>query len=196
MRIYFSVLVLFISIQVIAQSDIGKFKKFEIGTEFQLYPVGYIPTLTTNYYLNENLALRFRIGGNFANRQDFSGLNDDEKAKGYGGSIGVYKFLKPNKTGKFFIGFSIDGWNMWVKWIDKSELINKGETYNLVIQPWINAGYYYNLNKNISIGGGLGFGREINVITKGEEVGQGFMGSLTIGTNIKFLLYLNIVKRF
>ena len=32
--------------------------------------------------------LRFKLGGNFANREDFSGFNNDEVAENFGGSIG------------------------------------------------------------------------------------------------------------
>lgn len=159
----------------------------EFGAELQLYPVGYIPTITSNIFIKKNTALRFRIGGNFANRQDFSRLNDDEIAKGFGGSIGLIKYF-PNRKGNFIAGFTVDGWNMWTDWKDEVNSSNPkiGTTYNLVIQPWINAGYLYKLSNKWNTGLTLGFGREINAITSGEKVGEGWMGSLTLTTNYTF----------
>ncbi|MFK5959718.1 MAG: hypothetical protein QM495_12730 [Lutibacter sp.] len=156
----------------------------EFGTELQLYPVGYMPTITSNIFIKNNIALRFRIGGNFANRQDFSGLNDEEIVKGFGGSIGLVKYF-PYRKGNFIAGFTVDGWNMWTDWKDElnTSTPKSGTTYNLVIQPWINAGYLYKLSEKWSTGLTLGIGREINAITSGKQVGEGWIGSLTLTTN-------------
>jgi hypothetical protein len=54
-----------------------------------------------------------------------------------------------------------------------------GTTYNLVIQPLVNTGYLYNLSNKWNTGISLGFGREINIITRGENVGEGWMGIAT-----------------
>lgn len=87
---------LLLSMQSNAQSEeIKTNKKIEIGTELQLYPVGFMPMITSNVSLKDDLALRFRLGGNFANRQNLSGYNDNAVAKGFGGSIGVVKYFSP-----------------------------------------------------------------------------------------------------
>jgi len=160
------------------------FHKVEIGLELQRYPAGYIPTITSNFFLKEKLSLRFRIGGNFADRSGFSEYNDEEIATGFGGSIGVQKYF-PYKKGNFVVGFSVDGWNMWTDWKDEVNTLNpqQGTTYNLVIQPWLNAGYLYQLSKRWNTGLTIGVGREFNVITSGENVGEGWMGILTFSTN-------------
>lgn len=159
----------------------------EFGAELQLYPVGIMPTITSNIFIKNNLALRFRVGGNFANRQDFSGYNDDEIAKGFGVSMGLVKYF-PYRKGNFIAGFTIDGWNMWTNWKDDVNTANpqNGTTFNFVIQPWINAGYLLKLSKKWSSGLTLGFGREINVITSGKQVGEGWIGLLTLTTNFSF----------
>ncbi len=71
---------------------------------------------------------------------------------------------------------------MKTDWIDNNE---KGTTKNLVIQPWINGGYLYDFSNKFNAGLTLGFGREINTFNRGEEVGQGFMGSISVQANFK-----------
>lgn len=175
-----------ISMQSFAQSEESKTrKKIEIGTELQVYPVGFMPMITSNVFLNEKWALRFRIGGNFADRQDFSGYNDDEVAKGFGGSFGVVKYFSPWGKGQPFVGLTLDTWNMWTEWQDGLQTSNptSGTTYNVVLQPWANAGYQYPISGKWNTGISVGFGREINVITRGEKVGEGWMGIATFSVN-------------
>lgn len=162
-------------------------KKIEFGTEIQLYPVGYITTITSNIFIKENLAIRLRAGGNFADREDFSGRNDDEKAEGFGGSVGLVKYF-PYRRGNFIAGVNLDGWNMWTDWKDGVNTANptEGTTYNLVVQPWVNGGYLYDVSKKLNMGLTAGFGREINVITSGEKVGEGWIGSLSLIANFSF----------
>jgi len=169
-----------------AQSKEPLKHKVELGTELQLYPVGYMPMLTSNVFLNEKWALRFRIGGNFADRQDFSGFNDHETAEGFGGSAGVVRYI-PYGNGHVIIGASIDTWNMWTDWKDglNTSAPTSGQTYNLVLQPWINGGYLFDVSNKWNAGASVGLGREINVITRGEKVGEGWMGILTLSVNYK-----------
>ena len=177
-----------ISVQSYSQSKETKTgRKIEVGTEFQLYPVGFMPLITTNIFLKEDWALRFRLGGNFANRKDFSGYNDDEVAKGFGGSIGIVKYFPSWWKGKTFVGATIDNWNMWTQWQDGLQTPNPttGTTYNFVIQPWMNVGYQYPITSKWNVATSIGIGREINVITSGQKVGEGWMGIATISTNFK-----------
>lgn len=179
---------LLISMQSYSQSEESKtIKKIEIGTELQLYPVGFMPMITSNVFLNEKWALRFRIGGNFADRQDFSDYNEDEVAKGFGGSFGMIKYFSLWGKGQPFVGLTLDTWNMWTKWQDGLQTSNStsGTTYNLVLQPWANAGYQYPLSNKWNVAASGGFGREINVITRGAKVGEGWMGIFTITTNYR-----------
>lgn len=174
------------SMQSFAQSVESKTrKKIEIGTELELYPAGFIPMITSNYFLNDRWALRFRIGGNFADRQDFSGYNDDEVAKGFGGSFGIIKYFSSWGEGQPFVGLSLDTWNMWTKWQDGLKTLDPttGTTYNLVLQPWANVGYQYPISSKWNAGISVGLGREINLITRGEQVGEGWIGVATFSVN-------------
>ncbi len=175
------VVFLLFPILIFSQTIENKKTKIEFGTELELYPVGYMPTITSNVFIKDDVALRFRIGANFANRKDFSGLNDDEVAKGFGASVGIVKYFLFWK-GNIIAGFTTDFWNMKTKWKDG---IQSGETKNLVVQPWINGGYLYDFSNKFNAGLTLGFGREINTFNRGEEVGQGWMGILTISANYK-----------
>ncbi len=182
---FFMTSLLLVSIQLFSQTDDSiSNKKIEIGTELQLYPVGYMTMLTSNIFLNDKWAIRLRLGGNFADRQDFSDYNDDEKAEGFGATAGFVRYF-PYKNGHFIAGAYFDTWNMWTRWKDgiKTDTPTSGQTYNLVIQPWINGGYIYNLSDKLNIGASIGLGREINAITRGEKVGEGWMGIATVFLN-------------
>lgn len=184
-KTFFCIVLILLYIPMFSQANDNKSnKKIELGTELQLYPVGYMPMITSNIFVKDTWALRFRIGGNFADREDFSGFNDDEIAKGFGGSFGLVKYV-PYWKGNIIFGATLDTWNMWTKWKDGLDTLNptSGTTYNLVIQPWVNAGYLYNLSNQWNTGISIGLGREINVITRGEDVGEGWMGIVTFSVN-------------
>ena len=174
-----------LSLSVFSQvkSD-STFHKVEIGPELQFYPAGYIIAISSNIFIKESLAIRLKVGGNFADREGFSDYNDEEKAKGFGGGIGLVKYF-PYKKGNFIAGIEVDVWNMWTDWKDEVDSSNpqSGTTYNLVVQPWLNAGYLYNVSENLNVGLTLGVGREINVITNGEAVGEGWIGLLSFVAN-------------
>jgi len=177
-----------ITMQSYSQSEeIKTNKKIEIGTELQLYPVGFMPMITSTIFIREEWALRFRLGGNFASRQDFSGYNDNEVASGFGGSVGVVKYFSPWGKGQPFVGLTLDTWNMWTRWQDELQTSNPttGTTYNVVLQPWANAGYQYPISSKWNVAASIGFGREINIITRGERVGEGWMGIVTFSVNYK-----------
>ena len=175
------ILLLMISFISFSQSHERTKMKVEIGFEIEKYPVGFIPTLTSNVFLKKNLALRFRVGGNFADRGNKSGFNNSEIAKGFGASVGIVKYFLV-KRAHIIAGFATDFWFMKTDWIDNSV---KGTTTNLVIQPWISTGYLYDFSNIFNAGIVLGFGREINTFNKGEQVGQGFMGSISVQANCK-----------
>jgi hypothetical protein len=151
-----------------------------IGGSVQVYPAGVILNLVGMKNLSDRKAILLRLGINLANRKDFSEYNDKETGGGFGASIG-YRYFFPIKTGNFFAGLNTDIWNMWINWENEVVPPNKanGQSYTLVVQPWIEAGYEYPFKKNnFYIGLSTGFGREINVITSGKDVGQGWMNSV------------------
>ena len=59
--------------------------------------------------------------------------------------------------------------------------MTSGTTYTLVVQPWLEAGYFFNLkNSSSQIGITSGFGREINAISDGKDVAQGWIASVSV----------------
>lgn len=152
------------------------------GVSFQFYPAGIIATLNAEHFISDNTSLVYRLGGNFANRKDFSNENDHETGSGFGGSLGFKKHF-PQKKGSLVAGFNLDVWNLWIDWENNIGLQNEtsGTTYTLVAQPWFEAGYLFNLkNTSSKLGLTAGFGREINAITNGKDVAQDWIASLSI----------------
>lgn len=163
-----------------AQSEENQNK---LGFGLQVYPAGLIPTAQFIWQLNDQDAIFFRAGYNLADRKDFSPVNDNEKGGGPGGTIG-YKRTWARAKGAFYGGLQMDIWQMSIDWNDDIETKSprNGVTDITVLQPWFDVGYQLPIGSSASaIFGGLGFGREINIITKGDEVAQGWMGSLNIG---------------
>ena len=150
-----------------------------IGLAIQYYPAGIIGTLNVQIPLQKHDFVIYRLGGNFANRKTFSPYNDYEKGGGFGASVGYQKYFIL-KRGKIVAGINTDIWNMWIHWENDMVTSNPttGKTYTLVLQPWVEAGYFLNFkNSNIQIGLTTGFGREINIVTNGKGVGQGWINS-------------------
>jgi len=161
--------------------------KIQIGIEHDVYPAGKIPGLivgTTGMY---KYTWNYRVAVNLARRKDYSGLNDDERGWGPGVSIGLRYYPNMRKTG-WFGGLRSDLWYMSINWIDHSEPIDRGVTKIWVVQPTFELGYVFELNENWNLGLAFTNGVEVNVITKGEEVGQGWITLGAVRLTRKFNL--------
>ncbi|MEO0570806.1 MAG: hypothetical protein AAF039_03805 [Bacteroidota bacterium] len=155
-------------------------KEVRLGVSAQFYPAGFIPTLMVEPFLNEDWSLLFRVGANITDRQDFSDFNDSEEGEGFGGSIGVRKHF-PLKKGKITAGFITDLWALEIDWTDADALPTSGTTDVLVLQPYLEAGYFFPFkNSSSQLGATIGFGREINIDTSGEEVEADFILSIAL----------------
>ena len=179
LTLFFIFCVNFIFSQKNKDTDLTSNNNF--GVSVQVYPAGIIPSINYEYHLSKTSSLQHRLGINIINRQDFSDENDEEKGFGIGGMIGYrYHFLNPK--GEFIIGANFDVWNTWIDWRnDINETIQtSGNTYTLVLQPWLEAGYFFKFKNKSKLGITAGFGREINAITNGKEVAQGWIGSLSL----------------
>lgn len=153
-----------------------------LGVNLQLYPAGIITSIHAEKFMNPHNAMILRLGGNFANRKNFSAYNDNEKGNGLGATVG-YRHYFDLKTGRLLIGGNTDIWNMWIHWRNKvgQDKETHGTTYTLVLQPWLEAGYVYPLSHSpLQVGLTTGFGREINIVTSGKAVGQGWMNSVLL----------------
>jgi hypothetical protein len=156
--------------------------KFQVGAEVQWYPAGWLIGPVANYFISPKHILNFRAAINIADRHNWSGLNDDERGTGYGGSVG-YRYLFTPAKNSFLIGARVDLFNTKIKWKNNIGTAQQtsGTTTTLVLQPSVELGYRIKLKNqkwNILFAGGIG--EEINVRTKGRDVGQGGMWLLSV----------------
>lgn len=174
----FLIISLGIPVTVKAQQEPSKFL---LGASIQAYPAGIIPTINLEHQVKENQSIVYRIGVNIIDRQDFSEENDNETGFGYGGSAG-YRLHFPTGKNEFIAGINLDLWNTRIDWQDNLDTAapTSGTTDTFVVQPWLEGGYFLHLNDTSKLGVTAGFGREINVITDGDAVGQGFIASLSL----------------
>lgn len=156
--------------------------KFQTGVEVQWYPAGWLIGPAANYFISAKHILNFRAAINIADRHNWSGLNDDERGTGYGGSVG-YRYLFTPAKNSFLIGARVDLFNTKIKWKNNIGTVQQtsGITTTLVLQPSAELGYRIMLTNsrwNILFAGGIG--EEINIRTKGRDVGQGGMWLLSV----------------
>lgn len=162
--------------------------KHIIGFEFEGYPAGQMYGLRFEHHWgNTNQQeINLRLGYNRAFRYNWSGLNDDEQGGGFGFSVGYrYHFL--HKSGfNLFVGARTDIWQMSIFWKDYDNIPQNGTTHITVLQPSAEAGIRLMLTNTISATFYGGIGQEINVATKGKEVGQGgmYIWGATLGYTI------------
>lgn len=161
---------LFCSTFSIAQST----KSFDVGLEVQAYPTGIIPGIHLEWGLSEKDGLLTRIGYNLVRHRDL-GKHEDERGGGFGFTLGYRRYFKANRNG-LFIGAKSDIWFNKIDWKDKigQSAEVSGQTDITVLQPTAELGYVFNLGENGWIlVPSVAFGAEINVKTKGSEVGEG-----------------------
>ena len=185
MKLTFTSLLILLLVTVSSYGQNQDFtKKTELGVSGQVYPAGIIPTINLQHFFNEKSSLLVRAGLNIVDRQDFSDLNLTEEGTGFGGTVGYRKHY-PSGKGEFIAGINLDVWSLDIDWTDidpnfPTNIIS-GSTYTLVVQPWLEGGYFLPIKNTTSkIGLTLGFGREINAITSGDEVEQDFIGSISL----------------
>ena len=164
------------------EQKITTISRFLAGAEVQWYPAGWLIGPVANYRITPKHILNTRIAINIANRHNWSGLNDDERGVGYGGSIGYRYLFHPSKN-SFFIGTRGDLFRSVIKWKNKpgTPQETSGSTTIIVYQPSAELGYWLNTaHDKLHIVFAGGAGKEINVKTTGREVGQGGMWLLSI----------------
>lgn len=149
--------------------------KLLVGADVQWYPAGWIIAPSVGYFVAPKHVVSARVGVNLADRKDFSGLNDDEKGTGFGGSIG-YRFVFTPKKNSFFLGARVDLWGMKIKWKDKigTPQATNGTTKITIFEPTAEVGYWLKVkNSKLNLLFSGGGGAEINIKTNGKEVGEG-----------------------
>ena len=155
--------------------------KFQIGTELQWYPAGWISGIVSNFFISPKHIINVRAAFNIADRYNWSGLNDDERGTGYGGSIG-YRYKLKAKKSSIFIGTRGDLFRTKINWRNKLNTPQEtsGSTIIIVYQPSLETGYWFlSKNKKWSFVAAGGIGQEVNIKTIGKAVGQGGMWLLS-----------------
>jgi hypothetical protein len=159
-----------------------------LGFEAQWYPAGYQLMLTHELGISEKDAFHVKLGYNIARRQDFSPYNDLENGGGWGFTLGYRHYFSEAVSG-FYVGGRVDLWWLTIDWEDglNNPSPTMGTTNITVLQPTGEVGYLYNIpDSPLSIGINAAAGWEINVVTDGEEVGQGAIGLL--GLRLRYRL--------
>ena len=154
----------------------------EIGPRIEAYPAGVISNLQVSIFSGEKSAWNIKAGYNLTDRKDFGEFDNEEGGGlGFGGDYRYY-FKSGNKG--FYAEAGVELWFMKIDWLSRSDDIAipdiTGQTDITVLQPTIGVGYQLrSQNNNWAATLGLTVGREVNIKTKGESVGQ---GGITIGT--------------
>ena len=147
--------------------------------ETQWYPAGYEFMVSGEYGVTANDAFHLKLGYNLARRKNFSPYNDFENGGGIGATLGYRRYFTGNSNSGLYIGVRTDIWSLSIDWEDADATPNAGTTKIVVLQPTGEIGYLYQFPESpIAIGLNAAAGWEVNIVTKGEEVGEGRMGLL------------------
>lgn len=165
------------------------FAQNSIQLETQAYPAGIIPGVRFDFNIGNNSYLTSRIGYNFTDRQDF-GKNDNEEGGGPGFGIGYVRsdFISSDLS----VHIRTDLWFMDIDWRDSQTICGtvspcfeqgiNGTSEIIILQPTVGIEYMIPSSTNLFLKPSLSFGYEINIKTKGREVGEGAI--LLIGLSL------------
>jgi len=124
---------------------------------------------------------------NKADRKDF-GEHQNEEGDGFGAGLVYKRFVVQDSSG-FYIGLENFVWILEIDWTDattNNAFSFAGTTDILVLQPAVNFGYkYVPESRNWYAEVGFAFGTEINVKTRGSEVGQGGISMVTASAGFR-----------
>ena len=156
----------------------------DVGFELQVYRTGVIPGVRFETDVDERSTFHLRLGAQYIRHEDF-GVHDDERGDGVGFSLGYKRYLKRGYTG-FSWGLRSDLWFNTLDWTDNPGTADEltGTTDVLVLQPTVELSWLHLATPGLFVTPSVSAGFEINVMTDGEEVGQGFIFllGLTVGT--------------
>ena len=157
---------------LIVTSGLAQGKTFKIGVEFQAYPTGAIPGIRADMFLSDYSKVHIRLGYNIVRHGD-AGEHQDERGGGPGATLG-YDIL-PAANHRWTLGLRADLWYNQVDWYDIPDSGAKvqGKTDVTILQPTIQAGFRLPSGERLEFIPTLAFGYEINIVTRGEDVGQG-----------------------
>lgn len=164
------IIALFFSALSVSAQEFKKWQLNDLGLEIQAYPAGMMFMGKADFNLSENNQFTAKAGYNMARRQDF-GEHDNEEGGGLGLNIAFKHYFKENYLGwNYSLRASL--WMMTIDWRNDNPA-QSGSTSITVFQPTISGGYDFALDPKLKLGLFVAFGYEINVISSGQEVGQG-----------------------
>jgi hypothetical protein len=162
--------VMMVSPFLIEAQDLRKWELNDAGLEIQAYPAGLMFMAKANFNLTLKNQFTTKIGYNMARRQDF-GEHDNEEGGGFGINVAFKHYFNQNYLGwNYSLRTSV--WMLNIDWMNNSPS-ETGITSITVLQPTIAGGYDFALNSKLKIGLFIAFGYEVNIITSGQNVGQG-----------------------
>ncbi|MFT6827223.1 MAG: hypothetical protein ACJAZV_000504 [Roseivirga sp.] len=164
------IIALFFSTFSVSAQEFKKWQLNDVGLEMQAYPAGMMFMAKANFNLSEKNQFTTKVGYNMARRQDF-GEHDNEEGGGLGANLAFKHYFKENYSGwNYSLRASL--WMMTIDWSNNAPA-QSGTTSITVFQPTISGGYDFALNPKLKLGIFVAFGYEINVISSGQDVGQG-----------------------
>ena len=150
--------------------SIQAYSQVSLGIEFQAYPTGIMPGARAELALGERNELHLRVGANLFDHRDL-GVQQEEIGGGGGFTLGYRRYFSDGQEG-FFLGARNDIWFNTNNW--KNDAGDTGTTKIVVVQPTAEAGYRFGLGESSwTLAPAVGFGFEVNVVSNGEDVGQG-----------------------
>jgi hypothetical protein len=171
---YFAIIIVLLGTSINAfsqETKAGTSKISTLGLEIQAYPAGLISQVRIGFRASPKSEILGSLGYNLARRQDF-GEHDNEEGGGFGYAFAYKQYFKEGLKA-WFIEAQTSFWHMDIDWTDNSPA-NSGTTAITVFQPTIGFGYDFQLKGDrLKLGLKAAFGYEININTKGEDVGEG-----------------------
>lgn len=144
--------------------------------EFRIYPVGQILSAGLSWRLDVQTEWGASVLYNRARRGN-AGRHQDESGDGFGLGVELSRFWKPAPQGWFY-GARAELFALDLEWRDPGR---SGDTSITVIQPTLRLGYRTRpFLRGLSATVAANAGAEINVATRGEKVGEGAIGLLSL----------------
>lgn len=160
-----------------------------IFADVQWYPAGliYEVGVSINPFKN-NSYFTFKLGYNAADRKDFAfdiSGHTNEEGGGVGFSLG-YEYMFGGKLEGAYTGLRTDFWQLDIDWEIDGTPLQIGTSKIIVFQPVVELGYQFEYGDRFFSRVFIGLGREINIRTEGEEVGQGGITLVGFQTGMMF----------
>lgn len=140
-----------------------------LGPELRAYPAGLIPGLRGEVSLGETDLILLHAGYNATDRHDWG---EHAEESGGGGGLGLgWLHRLGSASGGWVLGARVDYWQLEIDWEDPGR---SGRSDVDVLQPAA-VGAYRRVSGRWQLEASLSIGREINLSTDGEDVGEGWI---------------------